>query len=1001
MDEDLAFIMREFTLIRRHFWVTFTMKFSFWGQLPWHLFGIAHHITGTARRCAQRCLALRDASAAVADDHWVTVLLLVFAQGREQLIVFANSFTLLNELPFLERMAARFRLALSSERFVESLHALTKQAISSAHHQGPVNVTYHAMLRSVRVMLRDKPDALHVLAAAARSTRNIWCCICQAGLEKHETCVELQGQANGRKHLNRECRRQLVEILFHCDVRTLHKHLAPPYVGYRHLAMPDLPSHHPGGGGPPPPPPPPPHHPGGGGPPPPPPHHPGGGAPGEEGGDAGSGDASGDDSPGGGGGGPGGGGSSSSHGHGAGGPSGAAGPGGSGSTGGANGGGGAFDGSGGEADEDAPDGGKVYDTLWRQSAFQYLKVQSQSDETTTAHKVYFIRTAMPVGSLMNMQQSLADAYNPTPQDVQYRVPDSTVETDALFDIQEYPLAAEAVLAPDTTSLVEQKKASSRLVFSIYTKSPSLQKTLTGAPRVTESKAIVAILHELAEYDPIGQTIRVLNPDQEIAFDKHCLLFTPKTFTRKELARCISFDRAPKLHYDIGEGLPWYINSEVLSSTIAALLPSASSVREGHGDPYVLMSDADKDGDIQRSLELLLSLEYAERLDNSESSSAWGMTPAGKRSFRMSDTLINPERSLAPQPDTPRSEMYAIELLFLMEQENWLCKTWYGGPRPEPYVSGGEKVWWLSWRAKSFKALYFQVLLKYSSIDPAKNPLPIKHMVSGDAYYTARLEGRVYQPNSKRHQKNRYAFDVDAVTHHDLLPPKPDSKPAPKRKVRAKQAVKKMAEVTSSSSNEASSSISMSELSDDTKESVKSTGSSSDTSSSASKSASPSSSASSDKAGSPRKRRVADEMNVSQCAERKQFDVADNFTWRGARFTHYFRDAIGLDDDEPDTRQAIGTEVTCPFHKKCKRRLAFSKHGGKELVEVLLKQWMLKSPSVLNKVDHRDMSKSLDANVQNIDLDKQPFAEPPPQPQPQPQQHCVKRKRCKGKQPRLA
>lgn len=41
-DEHRAQIVRDFGIARRHIWGTFQLKFTFWQQLPWHFFGIAH-----------------------------------------------------------------------------------------------------------------------------------------------------------------------------------------------------------------------------------------------------------------------------------------------------------------------------------------------------------------------------------------------------------------------------------------------------------------------------------------------------------------------------------------------------------------------------------------------------------------------------------------------------------------------------------------------------------------------------------------------------------------------------------------------------------------------------------------------------------------------------------------------------------------------------------------------------------------------------------------------
>ena len=95
-------LLRDLASLRRHVYFTCTLKVSWWQQLPWVLFGIAHHREATARQCARRALQLYHSAGPEATHHWVAHLLLgQGTMGFEQMVRFVEGAARLDALPIL------------------------------------------------------------------------------------------------------------------------------------------------------------------------------------------------------------------------------------------------------------------------------------------------------------------------------------------------------------------------------------------------------------------------------------------------------------------------------------------------------------------------------------------------------------------------------------------------------------------------------------------------------------------------------------------------------------------------------------------------------------------------------------------------------------------------------------------------------------------------------------------------------------------------------------
>ena len=56
--DDRGILLRDWAQLRLHIRFSFCIKLSFWKQLPWIVFGLAHHVPAKARLCGRRALAL-------------------------------------------------------------------------------------------------------------------------------------------------------------------------------------------------------------------------------------------------------------------------------------------------------------------------------------------------------------------------------------------------------------------------------------------------------------------------------------------------------------------------------------------------------------------------------------------------------------------------------------------------------------------------------------------------------------------------------------------------------------------------------------------------------------------------------------------------------------------------------------------------------------------------------------------------------------------------------
>ena len=225
-EEQRSLVLRAFAAARRHVKYIAVMKFAFWRRLPWVLAGIAHHDRDIAVACAARAVDLFAQGLDEGRKHWISQVLCTPGElGHTQLQLFLNG-TDLFELPFLARMAARFRFVLISERWVESLHALNSRYLTYGPNCGVRHLVFHNMLLPLQRALAENPDVFTKFAEYGRQTRNIAGAAAALGFWHHPGIVRLRSNYQSKNmisNLQRKHYSEVVKILYHTDIESMYQ----------------------------------------------------------------------------------------------------------------------------------------------------------------------------------------------------------------------------------------------------------------------------------------------------------------------------------------------------------------------------------------------------------------------------------------------------------------------------------------------------------------------------------------------------------------------------------------------------------------------------------------------------------------------------------------------------------------------------------------------------------------------------------------------------------
>jgi hypothetical protein len=151
-------VVKDWAAGRRHILVTLQLKFSFWKQLPWCLFGLGHPKDVCARAAGRRSLALFAAAGDGANHHWLSMTMCAAGTDlHDQVVRYSTGEIERSQAPALCRMAARFRFAPVVERWIEGRHAIAKALTRSSRNASVVHLAYMGVQQSLRRLLATDP----------------------------------------------------------------------------------------------------------------------------------------------------------------------------------------------------------------------------------------------------------------------------------------------------------------------------------------------------------------------------------------------------------------------------------------------------------------------------------------------------------------------------------------------------------------------------------------------------------------------------------------------------------------------------------------------------------------------------------------------------------------------------------------------------------------------------------------------------------------------------
>ena len=223
-DQEKSTVMQDVGALRRQLFFVLQVKFCHWQQLPWILSGLAHEVKEVAMRCAVRALQLFAGASDQDTHHMYTLALLLPGRGLTEMEALAQGISDITDLGLLWRMAARFRFVITTDRWVEALHAESHHWLATAPNAGPVHVAFHAGLPTIMPFLRDHPTSFSEYAAHCKRTRNPHQCLQRMGLYTHPTVRRLI-EEKGIQNINRRSAKHVVALLYHVDAETLYSEL--------------------------------------------------------------------------------------------------------------------------------------------------------------------------------------------------------------------------------------------------------------------------------------------------------------------------------------------------------------------------------------------------------------------------------------------------------------------------------------------------------------------------------------------------------------------------------------------------------------------------------------------------------------------------------------------------------------------------------------------------------------------------------------------------------
>lgn len=387
-----------------------------------------------------------------------------------------------------------------------------------------------------------------------------------------------------------------------------------------------------------------------------------------------------------------------------------------------------------------------HDKLWCMHTVRHIRFLAENDEKGLSNSVFAIRMSMPVVDALLVARTLHDT-------LIHEAPLGPASSSFKFE-GDGDYLGDKIKHADAP--IVDPISENRLFFSVLNLKPAAYHVLDHAIRITDSDAVGAYVHQLAEYDRKLKRIRTLVPDTETNIHEKVVIFTGTTFIKAELDSAFVFDSSAVQVHDFGVRAPPEL-LKPLATVTESLLPTGASDVAGSGrSTYTLVPDSD--AGFLPALKFLMGHDFVESVVSGPDRSSWRLTDLGKRSLRSSHLLENRRRLTDARSEVPLDELEIVELHTKLKENEWTHHVKTPRYRPDAYIIGMPKVWYLSESTKLFSRLYFLCLLQAH-----EHKQPVPHGASANRYQCI-LSGREY----RRPKKKTGTFAFGAEVHPDTL-----------------------------------------------------------------------------------------------------------------------------------------------------------------------------------------------------------------------------------------
>lgn len=214
---------------------------------------------------------------------------------------------------------------------------------------------------------------------------------------------------------------------------------------------------------------------------------------------------------------------------------------------------------------------------------------------------------------------------------------------------------------------------------------------------------------------------------------------------------VFFTMSPALHFSFPLETPPEHRC-ALEKAMPMILPTGSTTTSKNVE---FMETTACEDSVRRVLEWLQSCSYVSCKDKGHVR-AWVLTDFGKRSVRISNTLVHGGKVMKVRGDVELKEQEVLELLVQLEADEWRCQVQESNVVAKPYIVGEAKLFYLHPKSLAFNRWYLMALLTAET-----HKRPVKHR-GGKGYYLSVMDGIEHV----RKKRVLTMFDFEATTHVD-------------------------------------------------------------------------------------------------------------------------------------------------------------------------------------------------------------------------------------------